>query len=342
MRNDFFEKAASEILNARNLSKEIITNEVKSIFGETLLIAGAGSLFAGYGNSESDIDVLVIVNTENKLSQLPIMSYKNEERIDSEFYTLQDIESTISSLKNQSWPPPNSITRVEWELYFRCIQNLSRFASSKVIYISEDSQFKHRALDLLKEFYSDWFRKILCDWWNLEAVRFKLIADYIKSEDILLGCLKLSDSIQYLLSKEVASQGEVFMGRKWLPMKIEKTGNKNLMEIYKQSLDVPVTRKEAEEYYISLEIIYDQLCEINNLDNICIRFEFSQGVENWSISEETLLSKWRLRHLTLKDVPSGLLNNGYSCKLSEEHPSIKKLLVNDMVWAGLYIDKVNS
>lgn len=71
---------------------EEVEREVVTAFGDPLLIVATGSILAGFGNRESDVDLFVLVDSDDVLS-IPVVSFRDGARIDGRFFARHESEA---------------------------------------------------------------------------------------------------------------------------------------------------------------------------------------------------------------------------------------------------------
>ena len=110
-----------------SMSVEDLISEVEQAFGTPLLVLATGSVLQGFGNSNSDLDLNVVVDRQST-SQVPIMSFARQLRIDTAFYHSSDVREWVKTAKECTCPLPPPITREVWSRQLRALGIAMRFA----------------------------------------------------------------------------------------------------------------------------------------------------------------------------------------------------------------------
>lgn len=340
------QESVDSMLLKRGLSLTDLLDELHSFYGNVLFAFGGGSLFAGFGNKESDIDILAVVKSDQTISQLPMMTFKTGSRIDTEYYTYNDLLKTLSSVKNTEWPPKEIIDSEVWYSYYRAIKTLMRFKTGILLYTSPlykdhleefDSSVSNLS-DPILELNSDWLKERICNWWLSESVRSYISANYIFTSKPLLGCYRIGDAVQCMLSYVSAQADQLYMGRKWLPQKLEMIDKDNqLIGIFNDSLKLAKNKEDADSHFSILKTYFNQFVGPESFEGITIVLKLAKGVEFKKISNGTIFTRWKMRNIFVTDLPLPLTETGtYRFSYNETIPNcIVELLLNDMLWLGI-------
>lgn len=286
-----------EVLRGYGLSLAELSEEVEATYGEPELVLASGSLMAGFGSPKSDIDLLVIMDAKRRVTDLPIMSYRKDAHIDTEYYA-RDAVLEMCEVLDRPDVLRATMSEKGWRKDYRLLRTLTRFGHSSIL---EATETWRAIIDRLR---SATFFDVVAAWWRAEAVRYHIGASWLAPANPLLACLRMQEAIQASLSARAAARGELILPKKWLAGKLDACGD-----------DAGLTELRT---LLSLDPTGDPACAFDtlkarSLDHIGdearrypLELHLASGVELIDLKTETLASRWGLRAIHFRPTRDGL------------------------------------
>jgi hypothetical protein len=189
-----------------------------------------GSLAAGHGNAHSDIDLVCIV-PDGQFSKLPIMVYKGEAKIDSEYWLLPDLHAAMARVSGADMLAAAGDVH-EWKKLTRAIQSLIKLSIAHVLHADAAAQ---ALLDYVRaEAFADAVRR----WWSVEALRLLTAARHLLPAAPRVAANLYSEAAFAALAVR-ASHESLLFGKKWLGPKLRRLDDRAALDLYRLALMLP-------------------------------------------------------------------------------------------------------
>lgn len=212
------------------LTDKGLLNEVLSVAPQASGVIVTGSLAADFGNEHSDIDLICIV-PDGQFSQLPIMVYRGDAKIDCEYWLLPELLAAMD-LINQSDFIQSVGNFLAWKKVTRALQFLIKFSVAYPLHVTDAIQ------PLSSYVRSTDFTLQVRAWWSLEALRLVIAARQSFSSQPRFSSNLYSEAAFAVLSSQATEQSLLF-GKKWLGEKLRRLGDEAGLELYRLSLMLP-------------------------------------------------------------------------------------------------------
>lgn len=291
----------------KGLSLDSLLEEVEASYGGVLCVIATGSIAAGFGNCNSDVDLMIMVD-QDSVSPMPIMSYKNGLKIDSEYYYGDKLAQQIESVLQEVYPPQGQLRPLDWPKYFRAIQIATRFS------VSQPLRGNQKWMDLIQRCKSPAMYSQVSQWWLLEALRGLAGARMVAQHNSKYAAFVYTDAVMALLSARVAKQGLVLLSKKWLGEKLNRLEDADNLALYRRVLTASCDHMgEAHT-----------LCD--DLDTVLSNAEELQGLIKTSHYDV-----WLSKHTEIKRFDDLTILKKYfrGCKVKAEHHQ-KNAISNNM------------
>lgn len=191
----------------------------------------SGSLIEGYGNAESDIDVYVIYPDE-----LPALRYDNdmqtnvisieylaERRVDIESWSKSQVLATAQRFRDcasNKWDECIAMAYNELDFAHHIRTGIPLLHEEHFQQLRQAFDFQHVSRIHMTR-YLEWYHSAHED-----------TSGAITSQQYGTALLMARRAIQLAIDVLLASQGETNMGEKWRFFKLEKLGDRSLIEQY--------------------------------------------------------------------------------------------------------------
>ena len=289
------------------ISAEEVLAQVSGAFGDPMLISVTGSLAAGYGNAESDIDVYVVVPED--VMQVPMVAYHKDLRIDVRYFSAKEVLPWAESLRD-GWPPAaDQGGRPPYVRRKGALHAAVRFA------VGIDLRTGPESSAWLDELRSGWLAEAVADWWSTEATRRLLAASWLPSPESdpapglaglgwERGWLRHSDALLAALETRAARSGHIFFGPKWLSEKFTQTGD----EIALSQLDEAMRFGPQDAYGPFAERCAELVARECPPEGLVWQLSLASGVNVDDYVGRRLVSRWALRGVEYPAGAAGVLD----------------------------------
>lgn len=323
----------SAFLSEYDYTPEKLLSEVEEVFGAPELVLATGSILAGYGNSMSDVDLIVVVKNRS-LSDLPIMSFPNNLKVDTEYYDSDDIRSNIDLIRSSKWPLQEPFDPPRWQKFLRGLKLATRLQTSYPLIVSEEWE---KTLETLDE---DWLRQSLVNWWHIEALRCRLAARWTLSRSPLLASIRVADAVLAALHKCAAERGELYFHKKWIGQKIKRLNDDDLLGSYERVFDPTVSDADDLKKYERLDRECDRLLGGASDHEYQYVLRLAKQTEILDAPTGRLASQWGMKGLLFEpselrsfNAKTGIVATG-SIKDAPE-PDVMELYQHGMCWLAV-------
>jgi hypothetical protein len=321
-------------LGRRQTTEEWLRGQVEESYGPPLLVVATGSVLEGFGNDCSDIDLSVVVDRDS-LTQLPIMSYEGESRVDASYYRAADVATWIVTLRDSSWPPLAILTRDAWLRRFNVMKAAVRFAESLVLFASEGWA------EWVAELGNPWLKDGVAAWWRAEALRLWLTARWLSDGKPLLASQRACEAVLAGLESGAAGRGQPYLtsNSRWLPEKLRALDDHAGFELLRRIFRTPVRADDCGPYLAACEELLRE--RLGALETQALRAQlwYASGVSVHDLDSRVLVSRWGLRAVELRGeaLPSpDRLEPLWEGPVGAVPPAhVWRLFQEDMTWLGL-------
>ncbi len=226
------------------LTDKDLLDEVLSVAPQASGVIVTGSLAADFGNEHSDIDLICIV-PDGQFSQLPIMVYRGDAKIDCEYWLLTDLLAAMDLIAQSDFL--QSVGNfLAWKKVTRALQFLIKFSVAYPLHVTDAVQ------PLWSYVRSVDFKRRVRAWWSFEALRLIIAARHSLSSQPRFASNLYSEAAFAVLSSKATEQSLLF-GKKWLGEKLRRLGDEAGLALYHLSLMLPC-EDEAQVRQRCLEI----------------------------------------------------------------------------------------
>ncbi|WP_206671052.1 hypothetical protein [Streptomyces sp. CB01881] len=298
-----------------------------SSFGEPLLITAAGSVIAGFGNANSDLDLYAIVPDE-VASTLPLMSYPEGSRIDVVLHGAGQVTKRYEELTTTHWPPAE-IGPGDLGTRRQVLDSVSRFGLGLLLTGTPEWSSWQRRLDAE---LSGW----ISSWYAAEAVRKRIAARVFAERKPMVAALRIGEALAAALERRAVERGERYFKPKWLGEKLRKLDDRDGLAAFELAMCPPASPDKVPAYLAQVGELLDHYARDVDGSAWRVRLSHARGTEQYEFGESRLVTRWGLR--TLSVPAGGPVDHAktWTFALDEEwHPDVAALFVEDLLWLGV-------
>ncbi|WP_316745406.1 hypothetical protein [Streptomyces sp. MK7] len=180
-----------------------------------------GSLAEGFGNSSSDIDILIVRRGEENLPTMPSVLFVDGRRVEIRTRSVRQLTEQFSALRARARRPGT----LSEDLLNRC----QRLLHSRPL---RGHALAGEAVALMSR---ERFSRIAADWWAYRARQSFRHA-------VALLCLGATDeaadwsgaALVQTVKAWAAGQGETYLEPKWLPLQLDRVGRPDVRDRYEE------------------------------------------------------------------------------------------------------------
>lgn len=332
-------KNLNDFLNGKGVSSEIINEQITDVFGEKCLIVATGSVVEGFGNQTSDVDLMCVVD-KNDISQLPIMTYSNLVKFDTEYYSSTDIVQYFDLIRKE-WPPTKPYDQNKWKGTYKAFKICCRLTVGLVIYNTDQWS------NIYKSFDQELFLRLLCKWWYIESTRNLIVAKILNKHSKKTSEIRLFDAACSVLLAIIAKKGECVFNKKWISEKLKITESVEELKFFESLLLTSFSFSTNSQLYLSHVAKVENFLESVIPDSVELSLccYLSIGVSVNKLAEHTVLSNWANEGFVLprhESENSGLAFDRedklvFCSSVTSQLPDIvEHLIANQFLWIGVY------
>jgi hypothetical protein len=329
--------AATEGLQSRGMTSQSLLTLVGDVFGTPKLVTVTGSIAAGYGNRESDIDIYVAVPGE--VMQVPVPAYEGDYRVDVRYFTWGELTQWPTTLPG-AWPPPAA--GAGRKAYMRrkgALHAAVRFFLGWPLLSDDD------ATAWAAELAGPWLVDCVQQWWQVEATRRLLAARWLDTDLVRQPWerlwLRYADAALAALELRAVVAGHPFFGPKWLPRKFEALGDDEGLALLRETMrwgdeaQLPAFRERC------LQVVAEAVGDGPGPLRWHLTPADGVSVDDY-LAGRLVVSRWGLRGLELPKGNRALLTvpqRQWSGPIHEPPPPVlRTLFAADMTWLTLVED----
>jgi hypothetical protein len=318
----------TRFLSGYGAATEDLLGEVDGGFGEPELTVASGSVLHGFGNAGSDIDLHIVV-AGRKVTNFPVSSHRLGVAVDTTFFDAEWVRAE-SSVVLAGPGSPAGVDRAAWRAARARLLGLGRLSFGYALAGSDDWRAWQAGL-------REPFVGHAVAWWRAETLRYRTAARLLAHHRPLAAALRSCDAATAALDALASAGGQVYVGHKWLGLKLERLGRADLVEAYARLLDLPVTVSEVPAYQAAAEELIHRLTADDPLpDDPFVTLTPADGTTSWQVQDRVLVHRWGLRGVELTSRDAGADPKlAWTGRVSELPNDLQALIEEDLVWISV-------
>ncbi|WP_320777270.1 DUF6001 family protein [Streptomyces sp. CRN 30] len=258
-----------------------LTDQVADSFGAPLLTVATGSVQQGFGNDESDVDLLVFVDAQ--VTNIPISSHVLGLPVDINYLPV-DWAGSVDDLLASPGYDGELVTFSDWKGSMRRFKRLARLACGLPL---EGTEHWRKWLHGLAEPVTDY----AISWWSRESLRLRTAARLSRETNPRLAAQRYCDAGLSALEVVAARAGEIYFGAKWIQPKLERSAAERYQDTYRFLLSAPTRAEEARSYHSAVEDLLAELLHPLPEDPV-VQLALMPDVKRVEVRGRTLLHRW--------------------------------------------------
>ncbi|UQX03551.1 hypothetical protein [Streptomyces sp. RerS4] len=321
------EERLDAFLAERGITRDAVRREVDQGVGSPVLAVVAGSVLAGFGNHRSDLDLLVLVESE-RLTRFPVQSHEHGTLMDVNFRRASAVRDTTAALRTDPWPRFDSVDEAGWNHRRRALNTANRLALGLPLVAAPPWDAWHEALR------RPWLAEVVEQWWTVEAHRLAQAARWLLPAKPMAAAARAREAVVAALSARAAAGGETYFAAKWVGEKLKALDDTEGLTVLRDALTPPLDPGERAAHCLAH---VDRLAgEPASLHAV---LRWSTGVGTTVLEDRTVVDRWQLRALEVlrADLPAADSDAViWSGPLGSALPDdLAPLFAGDMVWLGV-------
>jgi hypothetical protein len=304
-----------------------LREQVSDAFGPPLLTVAAGSVVQGFGNEESDLDVMVVVDAPH-VTDFPINSHVLGLPVEVNYLDAGWARAAGEVVRAGYLPPARGSGRAGWKDGYRRLTRVGRLTVGLCLDGGAGWQaWQHEMRDALPAY--------VVGWWRAECLRHRTAARLLTADRPLLAGQQYCDAGMAALEALAAAAGELYVGPKWIGAKLARSGTAAQREAYRALLDLPVTDVEVAGYAKLAEELIIELAGPTALpDDPTVVLTLQPDVTVHRVHDRVLVHRHGIHGLELRDTnvvfPSdGVIWRGLASALDGDRLA---LAMRGLVW----------
>ncbi len=249
-------------------------------------------MLAGFGNPSSDLDLIVLVESE-RVTRLPITSHRFSTMVDVSVRQAEPVRDSARRLAEQVWPLAGSVRHPEWSARQRGIDRISRLALGlPLISTPEWAAW----LDGLRQ---PWLADAIRSWWRTEALRLTCAARWLAEANPRLAAVRAREAVMAALEVGMADAGQFYFTPKWLPEKLKAVGDLETLATLRELFTHP-GGPEGHRRLLGrcLELAAGLTGPAGDRQAIVW---WAPGVRAWPLDDRILVERWGMRAVEVPD-----------------------------------------
>ncbi|MEU8778402.1 hypothetical protein [Streptomyces sp. NPDC048606] len=320
-------------LAERGITLDAVRREVDQGVGRPVLAVAAGSVLAGFGNHRSDLDLLVLVESD-RLTRFPIQSHEHGTLMDVNIRTASAVRDTTAALRTDDWPRFATVDEPGWNHRRRAINTANRLALGLPLLAGPPWDAWHESLR------RPWLTRVVEQWWTVEAHRLAQAARWLLGARPPAAAARAREAVVAALNARAAAGGESYFAAKWVGEKLKALDDTEGLAVLRDALAPPLDPRERVPHCLAL---VDRLTGgpggSPGSAPLHAVLRWSTGVATTVLEDRTVVDRWQLRALEVHrpDLPpAGGGAIVWSGPLGSALPDdLAPLFVGDMVWLGV-------
>ncbi|ANW21534.1 hypothetical protein [Streptomyces clavuligerus] len=314
-------------LEQRGMNRDAVLKEADQGVGTPLLAVAAGSVLTGFGNPRSDLDLLVLVESE-RLTRFPIQSHEHGTLIDVSIRRAESVRRSAAELAEEPWPRFAGVTEAAWNHRRRALNTTSRLALGLPLVVSPPWD------DWYEGLRGPWLASAVEQWWTVEAHRLAQAARWLLDVRPPAAAVRAREAVAAALNARATAEGELYFLAKWVGEKLKVLGDTRGTALLRDTLSSPSPSPEQLRHWLaSVDLLLGDAAPLHSV------LRWSTGIGTTALDDRTVVDRWRLRALEIppRDLPPG---DGdavvWSGPLGALPPAeLMSLFAHDMLWLGV-------
>lgn len=323
---DYLEKHATSLT--------ALTDQISSSFGASLLTVAAGSVVEGFGNAESDIDLMVVVDS-GQVTDFPVSSHAIGVPVDVNYLQAGWVTQAAGRISSGAGVHEAQRDRASWKAGYRELTRLGRIATGDVLHAHGDWLQRHHDLTSV-------FPSFARQWWRAEALRQRTAARLLAPTRPLTAAHRYCDAQLAALEGSAVEAGQLYVGPKWLAAKLERLGDGRLTAAFWDAVATPLSVDEFARYQMRAESALADLTEGDPLPREArLRLTPGTGLRTEQVGAHRLVHRHGIRGLAFTaDSPlaaltfEGTIWEGPESDLPDD---MRLLACEDLAWLSLEV-----
>jgi hypothetical protein len=300
--------------------------QVDRSFGEPQLVVAAGSVLQGFGNEESDLDVIALVDAP-QVTDIPIPSHVLDMPVDVNYLDVRWIRAAADETLAGFTPAVLGTSQSQWRAAYRRMTKVGRIVYGLPL-AGDPALF-------------DWQRELraafpgyAAAWWRAECLRQLAAARLIGAGRPLLAAQRAYDAGMAALESAVSPLDEAYTGPKWIGAKLRRVGDPALEAAYERLVRLPVSEPEAVPYLGAAErTVLEVLGDLPADPDIAVAAH--EDVQRVVALGRVLLHRYGARGVQSDDPEFGVADADgllYGGAVSELPDGVRALLLEGLAW----------
>lgn len=318
-------------LKDRGFSTADVTAQVEDVYGPPFLTVASGSVVHGFGNTSSDVDIMVLVDSD-RVTDLPLTAYSNGQAFDVAYLHAPRVRATIDDLITGELLA-GLHDRDTWREVRRRLWVFTRVPLGVAVDGVPDWLSWHADLDRPA------IATGLRDWWRNEALRIWCAARLLREAKPYLAVQRYCDAGLAALNARAAAAGESFCAPKWLPQKLNRTGDADGVRWLRQLFALPTSAADEPAYLRRAEEMLGTLLPLApDSAQLRLRAAALPGVRTVRIDGRTVVTRWFMRGVRCDQQLTEDIREDqqiWEGTLAELPPWLGDLARANMIWLGV-------
>lgn len=302
--------------------------QVDHSFGEPRLVVAAGSVLQGFGNEESDLDVIALVDAP-QVTDIPIPSHVLGMPVDVNYLDTGWVQAAAAQTMAAFTPDVLGHSQAQWRSAYRRMTKIGRLVYGLVL-VGDPALF-----DWQRELRAS-FPRYAAAWWRAECLRQRTAARLIRPDRPMLAAHRAYDAGMAALESLVSPLDEAYTGPKWIGAKLRRVGDPALDAAYERLVRLPLTDAEATPYLDDAEQALTTLLESAPLpEDPSIAVSLHDGTERVTALGHVLVHRHASRGVQSGDPAFGVAGEDgllFSGPVSALPDSVRVLLTEGLAW----------
>ncbi|MFF0447646.1 hypothetical protein ACFYT4_14775 [Streptomyces sp. NPDC004609] len=321
------ERRLTDFLDERGLKIDDVLGETDQGVGSPVLAVASGSVLAGFGNHRSDLDLLLVVESD-RLTRFPVQSHRHGTLIDVNIRKADAVRAHTAWLRDSAWPRFGSVTQDSWNHRRRTIKTTTRLALGLPLIATDPWDTWHAGL------CAPWLARVVEQWWTVEARRLSRAARLLAGERPMVAAARGREAVVAALNARAAAAGQLYFTEKWAGEKLRISDDREGLAALREVLTPPLAPRDRVARCRGLvEELTGPVAPLHSV------LRWATGVGSAELEDRTVVDRWQLRALEV--ARTGLPPAGSEDILwsgppdADPPPDIQRLFVHDMLWLAV-------
>jgi hypothetical protein len=302
--------------------------QVGRSFGEPRLIVAAGSVLQGFGNAESDLDVIALVDAP-QVTDIPIPSHVLGLPVDVNYLDTEWIQAAAAQTMAAFTPDVLGHSQAQWRSAYRSMTKTGRLVYGLAL-AGDPALF-----DWQRELRAT-FPRYAVAWWRAECLRQRTANRLIRPGRPMLAAHRGHDAGMAALESLVSPLDEAYTGPKWIGAKLRRVSDPALNAAYERLVRLPRTDADALSYLDNAEQAVARLLASAPLpEDPWIAVSLHDGTERITALGQVLVHRHGGRGVQSSDPAFGVAGEDgllFSGPVSALPGSVRVMLTEGVAW----------